>query len=182
MAVAGSLNEKSTTHQAVGVIAQSAQQAGAEVEIFDLRKEPLPIYDGRSDDSTYPATVHRFKELMLKADGFILGSPEYHGSISGVLKNALDFISAREFEGKVVALVGTAGGAMGATNTLNTMNIICRNLHAWPIPSMVSVPSSYMAFHPDGTLKDEKLQLRLQSLGENLVSTIRLLNAELRTK
>jgi FMN reductase len=109
---------------------------------------------------------------MLEADGFILGSPEYHGSISGVLKNALDFIGARELEGKFVALVGTAGGALGATNTLNTLNIICRTLHAWPLPSMPSVPQSYMAFNPDGTLKDEKLQKRLEELGHNLVATI----------
>jgi NAD(P)H-dependent FMN reductase len=172
LAVPGSLSAKSTTHLAVGIIAEAARKAGAEVEVFDLRKNPLPIYDGRSDESTYPANVHLFKKKMLEADGFILGSPEYHGSISGVLKNALDFIGARELEGKFVALVGTAGGALGATNTLNTLNIICRTLHAWPLPSMPSVPQSYMAFNPDGTLKDEKLQKRLEELGHNLVATI----------
>ncbi len=178
LAVAGSLNEQSTTHAAVGIVAEAARKAGAEVEIFDLRKHPLPIYDCRSDETTYPETVKMFKEKMLEADGFILGSPEYHGSISGVLKNALDFIGARELEGKAVALVGTAGGAMGATNTLNAMNIICRTLHAWPLPSMVSVPQSYMAFKPDGTLKDEKLQKRLEDLGQNLVRFISLIRSK----
>ncbi|SEN23865.1 NADPH-dependent FMN reductase [Lihuaxuella thermophila] len=182
LAIAGSLNEQSTTHLAVGIVANAAREAGAEVEIFDLRKYPLPIYDGRSDESTYPETVKMFKEKMMEADGFILGSPEYHGSISGVLKNALDFIGARELEGKVVALVGTAGGAMGATNTLNTMNIICRTLHAWPLPSVVSVPQSYMAFKPDGTLKDEKLQKRLEDLGRNLVKSIGLFRSEIHSK
>lgn len=182
VAVAGSLSENSTTHKAVRIIAQSAQRAGATVEFFDLRIEPLPIYDGRSDESTYPASVHRFREMLLEADGFIFGSPEYHGSISGVLKNALDFIGAREFEGKAVALVGTSGGALGATNTLNTMNIICRNLHAWPLPTMISIASSYGAFNSDDTLKDEKLQHRLEELGKNLVRTIQLLTLQIRTK
>lgn len=182
VAVVGSLNEQSTTYMAVSIVAKAAKEAGADVEFFDLREFPLPIYDGRSDESSYPHTVPLFKQKMMEADGFILGSPEYHGSISGVLKNALDFIGAREFEGKVVALVGTSGGAMGATNTLNTMNIICRNLHAWPLPSMPSVPQAYMAFKPDGSLKDEKIQKRLEDLGANLVRTIRLFGAGLRTK
>ncbi|SFJ31977.1 NADPH-dependent FMN reductase [Thermoflavimicrobium dichotomicum] len=180
LALAGSMNPNSTTKRAVQIVMEAAKKQGAEVELYDFRKNPLPIYDDRSDESTYPEAVHQFKAKMLEADGFILGSPEYHGSISGVLKNALDFIGARELEGKFVALVGTAGGALGATNTLNTMNIICRTLHAWPLPSMVSVPRSYMAFNPDGTLKDEKIQQRLEELGKNLVEAIRLMGRELR--
>ncbi|MFC7440936.1 NADPH-dependent FMN reductase [Laceyella putida] len=179
LAVPGSLSEQSTTHMAVAIVANAAEKMGATVEIFDLREYPLPIYDGR-EESFYPETVHLFKQKMLEADGFILASPEYHGSISGVLKNALDFIGARELEGKLVALLGTAGGALGATNTLNTLNIICRTLHAWPLPSMPSVPQSYMAFKSDGTLKDEKLQQRLEDLGANLVKAIRLYGTELR--
>ena len=172
LAVPGSLTEDSTTRKAVEIVAEAARQAGADVEIFDLRKYPLPIYDARSDESTYPENVHRFKQKMLEAEGFILASPEYHGSVSGVLKNALDFIGARELEGKFVALLGTSGGALGATNTLNTLNIICRNLHAWTLPSMPSVPQAYQAFHPNGSLKDEKLERRLHQLGVDLVHMI----------
>jgi NAD(P)H-dependent FMN reductase len=172
IAIAGSLNPNSTTYAAVLIVAAAAKKAGAAVEIFDLRRFPLPMYDTRSDESTYPRNVHLFKQKMLAADGFIIGSPEYHGSISGVLKNAFDFIGGRELEAKVVALLGTSGGAMGATNTLNTLNTICRNLHAWPLPMMLSVPQSYNAFRPDGSLKDEKLQMRLQALGEKLVEMI----------
>ncbi|TCW41174.1 NADPH-dependent FMN reductase [Laceyella sacchari] len=180
LAVPGSLSEQSTTHMAVAIVAEAARKMGAEVEVFDLRKDPLPIYDGRVDEASYPETVRLFKQKMAEADGFIFASPEYHGSISGVLKNALDFIGARELEGKWVALLGTAGGAMGATNTLNTLNTICRSLHAWPLPSMPSVPQSYMAFNSDGTLKDEKLQQRLEDLGTSLVKMIQLYGSELR--
>ncbi|RAL26587.1 NADPH-dependent FMN reductase [Thermoflavimicrobium daqui] len=180
LAIAGSMNPGSTTKQSVKIVMEAAQKYGAEVELFDFREKPLPIYDNRSDDSTYPESVQRFKAKMLEADGFIFGSPEYHGSISGVLKNALDFIGARELEGKLVALVATAGGAMGATNTLNTLSIICRTLHAWPLPSMVSVPRSYMAFNPDGSLKDEKIQQRLEDLGKSLVEAIEIMGKEVR--
>ncbi|MFC4078247.1 NADPH-dependent FMN reductase [Salinithrix halophila] len=179
IAVSGSMNATSTTRQAVKIIMKAAAEAGADTELIDLREWDLPMYDCRPDENTYPERVHTFRKKMLDADGFILGSPQYHGSITGCLKNALDFIGARELEGKFVALVGTAGGMMGATDTLNTLNIICRTLHAWPLPSMPSVPRSYDAFLPDGNLKDEKLQQRIETLGEQLVRAIRQNNGEL---
>jgi NAD(P)H-dependent FMN reductase len=172
LAVAGSLNKESTTHRTVAIVAEAARRAGAEVETFDLRTHPLPLFDDREDESTYPENVHLFRRKVAEADALILGSPEYHGSLSGVLKNALDFIGSRELAGKFVALVGTSGGSFGATQTLNTLNIICRTLHAWPLPTAVSVPQSYMAFRPDGKLKDEKLQMRLEELGRKLVETV----------
>lgn len=181
LAVTGSLSAQSTTHQAVEIIGKAAREAGVEVEFFDLREFPLPLYDDREDDSTYPENVHIFKQKMSEADGFIFGSPEYHGSISGVMKNALDFIEGRDLKGKIVALVATAGGAMGATNTLNTMSTICRQLHAWVLPSLPSVGQSYLAFHPDGTLKDEKLQQRLEQHGRNLAKTLLTVGAQIRS-
>ncbi len=175
LALSGSLNPQSTTKRAVKIVIAAAKKQGAEVELFDFRENPLPMFDTRSDESTYPETVQLFKQKMLEADGYILGSPEYHGSVSGVLKNALDFIGARELEGKPAALVATAGGALGAINTLNTLMIICRTLHAWALPMMVSVPQSYMAFHADGTLKNPKLQQRLEELGVKLVDTVKIM-------
>jgi FMN reductase len=172
VAVSGSMNPESTTRKAVEIVAKASEAEGAEVRRVDLRELNMPVYDCREDESTYPESVHLFKQWMLEADAFIIGSPEYHGSVSGALKNALDFIGARELEGKFVALVGTSGGALGATNTLNTLNIICRTLHAWPLPSMPSVPQSYQAFRPDGTLKDAKLQQRLEQLGRQLVKAV----------
>ncbi|MDR6224676.1 NADPH-dependent FMN reductase [Desmospora profundinema] len=172
VAVSGSMNPESTTRQAVAIVMKAAIEAGAHAELIHLGDWKLPLYDCRTDESTYPEAVHRFRERIKNADGLILGSPQYHGSLSGCLKNALDFIGGKELEGKFVALVGTSGGAMGATNTLNTLNEICRNLHAWPLPSTPSVPRSYEAFLPDGTLKDIQLQKRLEGLGRQLVQVM----------
>ncbi|PTM58504.1 NADPH-dependent FMN reductase [Desmospora activa] len=172
VAISGSMNPQSTTRQAVTIVMNAAEEAGAEVELIHLGDWKLPIFDCRTDESTYPEAVHRFRDTIASADAYIIGSPQYHGSLSGSLKNALDFISARELEGKFVALVGTAAGQMGATNALNTLNEICRNLHAWPLPSSPSIPQSYSAFLPDGSLKDAKLQDRLESLGRQLVQVM----------
>lgn len=106
----------------------------------------------------------------------MIGSPEYHGTMTGALKNALDFLEGRHLRDKQVALVGVAGGSMGATNTVNTLQLIMRNLHAWPLPASPSIPSAYNAFTPDGKLKDERLQARMETLGQQLVEFVNLMN------
>nr|WP_274388436.1 NADPH-dependent FMN reductase [Brevibacillus agri] len=136
----------------------------------------MPIYDDREDASTYPEVVHRFVQKISEADGLVIGSPEYHGTMTGALKNALDFLEGRHLRDKQVALVGVAGGSMGATNTVNTLQLIMRNLHAWPLPASPSIPSAYNAFTPDGKLKDERLQARMETLGQQLVEFVNLMN------
>jgi NAD(P)H-dependent FMN reductase len=174
LAISGSMNPNSTTKKATEIVVNAARNAGGDVELIHLADFPLPIFDCRKDKSTYPENVHTLIRKVAEADGIILASPEYHGSISGALKNALDFVGGREMEGKIAALLGTAGSALGATNTVNTLQQICRNLHAWPLPPSPSVPRSYDAFKEDGTLKDTKLQERLEALGKLLVHEVSL--------
>jgi NAD(P)H-dependent FMN reductase len=178
IAISGSMNPNSTTKKATQIVVNAAKKAGGDVELIHLADFPLPIFDCRKDKTTYPENVHTLIRKVTEADGIILASPEYHGSISGALKNALDFVGGREMEGKIAVLLGTAGSALGATNTVNTLQQICRNLHAWPLPSSPSVPRSYDAFNEDGTLKDEKLQERLEALGVRLINELRIRSAD----
>ncbi|WP_202081095.1 NADPH-dependent FMN reductase, partial [Caldalkalibacillus salinus] len=143
LAITGSMNTESKTKLATDIVVNAAKQEDVQVEHIHLAHFPLPVFDCRDDRATYPENVHTFTRKVDEADGLILASPEYHGSISGALKNALDFIDGRNMEGKVVAILGAAGGGFGATNTVNTLQQICRNLHAWPLPSSPSVPRSY---------------------------------------
>ncbi|MBY0051509.1 MULTISPECIES: NADPH-dependent FMN reductase [Brevibacillus] len=174
--IAGSMNKSSTTKQAVAIVLDAAKAAGADIEMIHLADWKLPIYDDREDASTYPEVVHRFVQKISEADGLVIGSPEYHGTMTGALKNALDFLEGRHLRDKQVALVGVAGGSMGATNTVNTLQLIMRNLHAWPLPASPSIPSAYNAFTPDGKLKDERLQARMETLGQQLVEFVNLMN------
>jgi NAD(P)H-dependent FMN reductase len=175
--LSGSMRADSTTKKAVTIVLQAAERAGADTGLIHLADWKLPIYDDRSDTSTYPEVVHRFIKVVSEADGLVIGSPEYHGSLTGALKNSLDFLEGRYLKDKQVALLGVAGGSMGATNTVNTLNDIMRNLHAWPLPSSPTIPSAYNAFRPDGKLKDEKLQARLEMLGTKLVEFVKIMNA-----
>lgn len=176
--IAGSMNTNSTTKQAVSIVLEAAKAAGADVELIHLADWKMPLYDDREDTSTYPEVVHRFIQTISEADGLVIGSPEYHGTMTGALKNGLDFLEGRHLRDKQVAILGVAGGSMGATNTVNTLQMIMRNLHAWPLPSSPSIPNAYNAFTPEGKLKDERLQARLESIGKQLVQYVQLMNPE----
>lgn len=182
LGISGSMNPDSTTKKAVAIVLAAAQKAGADTELIHLAEWPMPIYDVRDDFSTYPETVHRFVRKVTEADGLIIASPEYHGTISGALRNALDFLEGRYLRDKPVAVLGVAGGSMGATNTVNTLHLIMRNLHAWALPASPSVPNAYSAFDADGKLKDPRLQERLETLGGQLVQTVNLKSAEKQLK
>ncbi len=88
--------------------------------------------------------------------------------MSGVLKNALDLTGFKEFEGKLIGLVGVSGGLMGATNALVSLRNVGRALHAWVIPDQVSIPQAWRKFDEVGALNDEGIRKRLQKIGQQV--------------
>src|SRR5712692_7727105 len=143
--LAGSLRSGSNTRTAVAYALEGAVEEGAKVSLLDLAAFSLPFL-GRSRELSNVKAVEGFRAALRASDGIVLGSPEIHGSVSGVLKNALDLTGTDEFEGKMVGLVGVAGGRMGATETLNHLRIIGRSLHAWVVPNQASIGDSGTAF------------------------------------
>ena len=103
-----------------------------------------------------------------QAQGIILGTPEYHGSLSGVLKNALDLMGFDEFQGKMLGLVGVSGGKMGALHALDSLRTIGRALHAWVIPEQVSIPMAWKRFDRQGNLTDRELEERIKEVGRQV--------------
>lgn len=97
-----------------------------------------------------------------------MGTPEYHGSFSGVLKNALDLMGFEEFEGKMIGLVGVSGGKMGALNALSGLRNIGRALHAWVIPEQVAIPEAWKVFDDEGNILEESLKERLLTVGRQV--------------
>ena len=166
--ICGSLRAESYTRQALKIALRGAERFGATTELVDLREYDLVFCDGKIDPDKLPVDVSRMRGHVRKAHGILLATPEYHGSFSGVLKNALDLMGFEEFEGKLVGLVGVSGGKVGAVNALNGLRGIGRALHAWVIPQQVSVPQAWKAFADDGALKDRKLSRRLEAVGETV--------------
>ena len=125
--IAGSLRPDATSYLALTLAIQRVQALGASTEILDLRQMQLPFCTGGNDYPGYP-DVMRLRETVQEADALILASPEYHGSISGVLKNALDLMGFDQFGGKMIGVIGVSGGTVGAINALNSLRTIGRSL------------------------------------------------------
>ncbi len=164
--ICGSLRPGSYTRMAVEITLQVAQEVGAQTQLIDLRNYELILCTGNESD--YPKDVFRLRKDVKQAQGIILGTPEYHGGFSGVLKNALDLMGFDEFEGKMLGLVGVSGGKMGAVNALNSLRTIGRALHAWVLPDQVSLPEARKLFDEERNLKDAGLEARLKGLGREV--------------
>ena len=164
----GSLSADSTTHRALSLALQAARGAGAQTRLLDLRELQLPFAGGDWRPDEWP-DAETLVAATRGADGLIWATPEYHGSFSGVLKNALDLCAIPDFEGKVVALVGVAGGQIGAIQALSHLRTVARQLHLWALPHQVSIARAYNAFGQDGRLTDPKLAQSIETLGAELV-------------
>jgi|ERR1051326_2356861 NAD(P)H-dependent FMN reductase len=166
--ICGSLRQGSYTKMALTIALKAAKGPACETDLIDLRDFDLVFADGTGDRGGIAPEVQRFRDRLRKADGLIIGTPEYHGSLTGVLKNALDLTGFAEWEGKMIALIGVSGGRMGAHNALNSLRDISRSLHAWVIPEQVSIPEAYKHFDTAGELKDHTLEKRLQEVGRQV--------------
>lgn len=165
--IAGSLRPGSYSQQALKVAIDRVAALGAEVEILDLRSLNLPFCDGSDDYPDYPG-VAKLKQTVSEADAIVLATPEYHGSVSGVLKNALDLMGFEEFTGKVTGVISVLGGQSN-NNSLNDLRVILRWIHAWTIPEQIAVGQAWKAFSEDGKLLDEGLSKRFDAFAQSLV-------------
>lgn len=163
---------RSFTRKAMQVALDAAQQAGATVDLIDLATLDLPFCSGPDDRDDHPAIV-ALRARVSAGQGILLGSPEYHNSYSGVLKNALDLLGSDECRGRIFGLLGVAGGAAGAINTLGHLRVIVRGVGGWSLPVQISIPRVSKAF--DGEqLVDADIEQRLHSFGRELVRFSRL--------
>jgi len=175
--ISGSLRSGSYTRRAVESALRGATESGAQTQLIDLSEYQLVFRAGK-DETAYPDDVFRLRREVKQAEGVILGTPEYHGSFSGVLKNALDLMGFDEFEGKMIGLVGVSGGRMGAFDAMNGLRNIGRALHSWVIPEQASVPEAWKVFTDDGKISDPQLEERLKEVGRQVTRFARLHKCE----
>ena len=175
--LSGSLRKEGSTSRVLEVALQGASEIGAQTRIIHLGDYELVFCDGRPRNE-YPESVKKLRKDIQQAHGIVIATPEYHGSFSGVLKNALDLMGFKEFEGKMLGLIGVAGGDLGATNALNSLRTVGRSLHAWVVPQHVSVPRAWEKFGSNGELQDEQLKQRLLEVGREVARFAYLHNAD----
>lgn len=184
--LAGSTRQDSFNKKLVRVAGQGAEAAGATVTFIDLKDYPLPLYDGDLEsEEGLPANALKLKELLLSHDGLLIACPEYNSSISGVLKNAIDWASRPAegekplacFRGKVCALMSASPGALGGLRGLEPVRSILMNIGVMVLPDQVAVSKAHEAFGPDGNLHDAKQRASVEALGANVAHTLRKLKA-----
>jgi len=184
LALAGSTRRDSFNKRIVAVAAEAARAAGAEVEVVDLRDYPMPLFDQDAEaDFGKPEAARQLKAKMIASDGFLIASPEYNGSITGVLKNAIDWVSRPDegearpgltaFRGKVVTLMSASPGGLGGLRGLAHLRDILSGVGCIVMPQQVAVPASHEQFDDAGTLKSEGTRLRLEALGTSLADFLR---------
>jgi NAD(P)H-dependent FMN reductase len=186
LAFAGSTRTESHNKKLVKIAASGAQAAGAEVTYLDLRDIPIPLFDEdlEAQEGIHPNAC-KLKELMLAHQGLLIASPEYNSSISGVLKNAIDWVSRPEpgeaplacFVDKVAALMSASPGGLGGLRGLVHVRSILENIKVIVLPDQIAVPKAYDAFNSDGTLKDTKQQAAVEKLGSNVATVLTKLRA-----
>jgi FMN reductase len=169
----GSLRAASRSRAALAVALDGAAEAGARVELLDLRELDLPMYSPELEPDP-PAVVGRLVDTCYEADGMLWSSPMYNGSVSGSFKNAIDWLhmlGAREppyLHDEVIGLISAAGGTQGL-QVVNTMEFSVRSLRGWAVPYVVPVPQATRVFADSGVVQDELVEQQLRLLGEELV-------------
>jgi FMN reductase len=171
--IGGSLRTDSQSERALRIALDGAERAGAKTTLVSGTDLVLPFYDPA--EQARDQAARRLVEELRDADGVVLVSPGYHGTVSGLVKNALDYVEdlredARPYlDGRAVGCVATARGWQAAVTTLTSLRSIVHALRGWPTPLGAAVNSAHVVFGPDGDCSDEQVATTLRTIGLQVV-------------
>jgi len=189
LAFAGSLREHAYSKRVVKTAIKGAENAGAEVTFIDLRDYPMPIYNADDHEQNgFDENAARLQRLLYEHQGLLICSPEYNGSLSGALKNALDWTSRKSdefkmgevFGGKVGAIMTESPGGFGGLRCLGHLRSILSILGVNVLPSEIAVGKVHEMFDGnDPRMTNETMKGLLENLGASLVDTLQKLHGEI---
>jgi NAD(P)H-dependent FMN reductase len=186
LAFSSTLRTDSLNRKLVHEAAEAARQLGSEVTVLDLRDLHLPIYDGDDEAARgLPEGAKHLKQLMKDNDAFLISTGEYNGSVTGALKNAIDWASRpapdeeplEPFRGKIAALLSASPGGYGGINGLFAVRSILERLLVIAIPNMFVLPHAEQAFGPDGKLLNTVQQKSVEAVVRELIRVTASLHA-----
>lgn len=173
---AGALRVDSCNKKFAREALRVATELGAKGEFIDLKDYAMPPYDG--DIEARPGLPESVKKLSAKiaaADGVVISTPEYNGSIPGILKNVVDWLSRDKpmaLGGKHLLLLAASPGALGGVRSLWHSRVPFEVLGMHVFPGMMGLPGAYAAFDESGRLKEDKPREQLKSLLEQYIKHI----------
>ena len=180
----GSLRKESMNGKLAKFVGRSlAQNDGITTDEIDLSALDLPMYS--EDIKDLPAGVHDLKDRLIASDVLIVACPEYNGSITGALKNAIDWASiGREgdapracFEGKVAGLLASSPGALGGIRGMRHVRLILSQLQMLVVPKEYALGGGHEAFDASGDMIDQDRAQLAIAVGDQAVRVCRALKA-----
>lgn len=175
---AGSTRQQSFNRRLAAVAAAHARTLGAEVTLLELSTLDIPLYNADLEASGTPEDVIRLKEVLDAHPAWIICSPEYNGSYTGLLKNTLDWASSpvkghavwgdskRPFEGKVIGLLSASNGALGGLRSLGHLRPLLSALQSWVCPREYALSRAGDAFDASGALANAAAQQGVKAVVE----------------
>jgi NAD(P)H-dependent FMN reductase len=181
LAFAGTTRTEAFNKKLIRVAAAAAREAGADVTLVDLRDLPMPLYDGDLEAKEgIPPNAMKFKELMLAHRGLLISTGEYNSSVTGVLKNAIDWASRSSpgepelacYKDKVAGLLSASPGMLGGMRAMMAVRSILGNIGVLVIPEQLALSRAHEAFEADGSLKDPKRAAGVAKVAAALVKVV----------
>lgn len=178
---AGSTRTDSLNRKLAAVAAEVLREAGADVTLAELRKYPMPLYDGDLETQEgIPVYAKQFKELMRNQDGFVLATPEYNGSFPALVKNTIDWISRPEagekpsavLRGKFAAIVSTSPGLGGGQRSVKATRELLAPLGVKLTAGQLSVPQGMTAFDGNGQPTRPEIREGVVTIAHELLEAI----------
>ncbi|HEU0086064.1 MAG TPA: NADPH-dependent FMN reductase [Pseudonocardiaceae bacterium] len=171
--IGGSMRADSQSERALSAVLAGARAAGAETVAITGLDLVLPFYDPAVTERTEVA--HRLVAELRAADGVVLVSPGYHGTVSGLVKNALDYVEDLRddprpyLDGRAVGCVAIAQGWQATVTTLTALRSIVHALRGWPTPLGAALNSGQVAFDQHGNPSDPAVARTLRTIGQQVV-------------
>ena len=174
LGIAGSMREQSYSTRALKLVLEEVKKYDSESDVLELRRLNLPLYDPSGDTSDEPSSYININNNLLErittalkwADAFVLASPDYHGSMSGGMKNFLDYFW-EDFAGKTFGYI-IASHEKGLT-VADQMRTAVRQCYGWSMPYNISI-NGEKDFDSEGNLVNSALAKRVKMLARDLVT------------
>lgn len=172
--IGGTTRPNSSTEKVVRLVLGAAAAKGARTVQFTGVDLVLPIYD--PDNLSRCAKSQQLVDALRAANCVVIGSPGYHGGISGLVKNAIDYMQdmasdARPYlDGLPIGCVGTGAGWQGANFTLGAIRTISHSLRAWPTPLGIAANTNDLLFDANGNCLQPALLKQTELMAEQLLA------------
>src|SRR6201996_3756864 len=173
----GTLRANSSTERALRHCLAAVEQQGGRTKLYCGADIELPMYNPHDPARTREAI--QLIAALREADAVIVGSPGYHGGVSGLVKNALDYIEDMREDSRVYldnkpwGCISCAYGWQAAVGTLNQLRSIGHALRAWPTPLGVAINSADKIWDESGDLIDNAVRGQLEMLATQVLAHAR---------